>query len=139
MATTPIVKPIDVVRHIGIGRGPRRIPPIVDPFDLERADGFKSFTRRNFRSNLAQRTGGAVADAHAHHIFPQKFRQQFEAAGLNINDPQLGAWWKATDHLSNAGRYNDEWADFLSTERSREDIMRFGRTMAERYGLDISF
>jgi hypothetical protein len=101
--------------------------------------GLKSFTKRNFRENLARATGGVVDGAHAHHIFPQEFAERFAKSGVNIHDPQFGAWWEAGSHLRNAAQYNGEWARFLREERTTEEIMRFGREIAARYGIAARF
>jgi hypothetical protein len=99
----------------------------------------KSFTKRNFRENLARTTGGVVEGAHAHHIFPQEFARRFERMGININDPGFGAWWGAGDHLGNARAYNQAWEEFLGTNPTRGQALEFGRNLARQYGLDVRF
>jgi RHS repeat-associated protein len=100
---------------------------------------FRSFTKGNFRENLSRATGRHVADAHAHHVFPHKFRRQFSRLGIDVNDPRFGAWWEAGDHLSNARAYNTAWEQFLGTRPTIDQVMEFGKNLAAQYGLDISF
>src|SRR5262249_12050456 len=71
-----------------------------------RSGGFKPFTERNFRENLARLTGRMPEGAHAHHVFPQQFAREFREAGIDIQDPRFGAWWEKSSHLKNAERYN---------------------------------
>jgi RHS repeat-associated protein len=99
----------------------------------------RSLTKRNFRENLARTTGGAVEGAHAHHIFPQEFGERFAKAGINVHDPQFGAWWEARSHLRNAAQYNAEWARFLGEARTGAEIMSFGRQISARYGITVRF
>lgn len=101
--------------------------------------GLRSFTKRNFRENLGRATGGVVEGAHAHHILPQEFADRFAKAGISVNDPQFGAWWEASSHLRNAAQYNAEWERFLGRERTADEIMEFGRQIAERYGIEARF
>lgn len=55
----------------------------------------------------------------AHHMLPQKFEQQFNAAGLNIHSPIFLRWWcstkgVATNHQSQAYAYNQLWENFFT-------------------------
>jgi RHS repeat-associated protein len=99
----------------------------------------KSLTKGNFRGNLSRLTGGAVQGAHAHHIFPQKFADRFASAGINVHDPRFGAWWEAGSHLSNAAEYNRKWERFLSVDRTRDEILTFGREISAHYGVTAAY
>jgi hypothetical protein len=77
-----------------------------------RGRGFKPFTASNFRENVARLTGRMPKDAHAHHVFPQEFEDEFRNAGINIHDPKYGAWWEQSSHLKNAVKYNERWKTF---------------------------
>ena len=60
------------------------------------------FTLRdpNFRNNLISASGfDPGSAAQAHHVFPMKYAQFFESAGINPNS--YGAWW-GEGHLQNA-------------------------------------
>jgi hypothetical protein len=99
-----------------------------------------SAVRRGFRKELALLTEGAEAGAHAHHVFPVKFVEQFAAAGIDIRDARFGAWWEATEHLSSARGYNEAWRQFLVEQpRSQEEMLEFGRNLAAQYGLNIHY
>ena len=51
--------------------------------------GFKSFTKSNYRHNLKILTNSAGKSMDAHHIFPQakRFKGQLDRVGLNIHAP----------------------------------------------------
>lgn len=74
---------------------------------------YRSFTTRNFRENLIRKTGINPAGKHAHHILPQKYRNEFLKRGINIDDPKYGTWLETQNHLSKAKMYNSEWARFF--------------------------
>jgi hypothetical protein len=76
--------------------------------------------------------------AHAHHIFPQKFGDFFEAAGIDIHDAQYLEWWEAGSHLKNSAGYNKLWEQFFEAgPKSRDEILQFGR--GRNYGFNVSF
>jgi RHS repeat-associated protein len=103
---------------------------------------FRSFTRGNFRENLARRTGGTPANAEAHHVFPQQFARQFDQRGINIHDPRYGAWWAATSHRQASYAYNQQWREFLfrrGAPPTGEEIFGFGRQLSRDYGLTPGF
>jgi len=105
------------------------------------ATKYKPFTERNFRENLIRFTGRQPRGAHAHHVLPRKYAEDFIAKGINIHDPRYGAWWSAKEHLSDAKRYNGAWDEFFEfhQERTVEEILQFGRKIATEYGLPIYF
>jgi len=105
------------------------------------ATKYKPFTERNFRENLIRFTGRQPRGAHAHHVLPRKYAEDFIAKGINIHDPRYGAWWSAKEHLSAAKRYNGAWDEFFEfhQERTVEEILQFGRKIATEYGLPIYF
>jgi len=101
----------------------------------------KPFTAGNFRANLGQQTGGIPKGVQAHHVFPKKFATQFRNAGINIHNPRYGAWWQAGPHQRAAAAYNRAWGVFFrdNPNPTAEQIFRFGREIANRYGLTINF
>ena len=101
--------------------------------------GFKPFTEGNFRENLARLTGKMPEDAHAHHVFPQKFEEQFHQRGINVHDPKFGAWWERSSHLKNSAEYLKRWRDFLRPEPTFEQILQFGRELGGKYGFQVNF
>ena len=59
-----------------------------------------------------------IATPQAHHSLPWHYREWFAKRGLNVNDPQFGAWVDATpglsgNHQSWSRAYNQEWSDFI--------------------------
>jgi len=105
------------------------------------AQALKPFTFRNFRENLGRLTGGIPTGADAHHVFARKFEDQFQRAGINIHDPHFGAWWQSGSHQQWASAYNRDWEQFFRAHPnpSVNQIMQYGREMAQRYGLTIGF
>lgn len=108
---------------------------------LQRAPALRSLTGRNFRENLGRLSGGIPKGAQAHHNLPQKFIDVFQRAGINIHDPRFGAWVDSARHGSDAYRYNRAWEAFFQNVRnpSRQQILDFGRTLAQSYGYDVGF
>ena len=54
----------------------------------------------------------------AHHDLPQKFRNKFEKAGLDIDDPAYGRWVEGGPvggHQKWSGAFQDEWEEFFAT------------------------
>src|SRR5439155_24307430 len=82
--------------------------------------GSRAFTKDNFRANLGRLTGGIPEGADAHHVFPQKFEEQFRQAGINIHDPRYGTWWETMAHQRAGLMYNQQWKAFLRPGRSAE-------------------
>lgn len=126
----------------GIGRGATYVAaalPFLPGKAMRELGGGAAAARRGFRRDLAALTELLPEWAHAHHMFPVKFRRQFAEAGIVIGDARYGAWWEATEHLANARGYNEAWEGFLVTNPNREQILEFGRTLAGQYGLKIHF
>ena len=100
-----------------------------------------------FRGDLMDATGWTKEMAKgydAHHVFPQEFRGKFkDIAGGNdwIDNPLYGSWWELHDHRSNAKMYNQAWKNFFNaTEHATfDDVLEFGRTLADSFGIKISF
>ncbi len=102
---------------------------------------FRKFTRSNFRYNLTKLTGVAPKGAQAHHIFPVQFASELRVAGINIHHPKYGAWWAAEAHLRAASAYNQRFRDFFlrNSQPTKQQILDFGRALAQKYGLDVYF
>ncbi|GAA4331638.1 hypothetical protein GCM10023149_37570 [Mucilaginibacter gynuensis] len=103
------------------------------------ANGGVKFTSNNYRSNLAASTGINPADAHAHHVFSQKFSAEFLRRGININDPKYLTWWNATNHLQSARAYNMAWETFLRSNPTRSQILTFGRELMSNFGQTVRY
>ena len=96
-------------------------------------------TAGNFRTNLGRLTGRIPEGSQAHHVFPQRFAEQFGKSGINIHDPRFGAWWEAGAHQRASPAYNQAWERFLQSNPSTEQILQFGRQLSGQYGLHIGF
>ena len=103
---------------------------------------FKPFTKRNCRANLIELTEIAPSrDVHAHHIFPQKYKQTFLDKGINIHDPKHMTWWEGNSHLPNAKGYNDAWLEFISKnpEVTPDKILDKGRQLMKKHGIEVNY
>jgi RHS repeat-associated protein len=99
-----------------------------------------SYSSRNFRSNLSKLTGQNPAGADAHHVFPQRFEDLFQKIGINIHDPQYGAWWESAAHARNSAAYNSAWDGFFAQGgRTASDAIQFARDLAGGYGYNVNF
>ncbi|MDD5083081.1 MAG: hypothetical protein PHU08_06905 [Dehalococcoidales bacterium] len=95
--------------------------------------GSREVSESGFRKGLTKLTGENPADAHAYHVFPRKFAEKFQEAGIRYNDAKFGAWWEATEHLSKAKAYNAKWTSFFEAKsyRTPEEILNQGRDVKE--------
>ncbi len=84
-----------------------------------------AFGETTFRANLTRLTGfsGQFMDAfyQAHHIIPQKFREQFMRFGINIDNPIFGQWIRPAEHsaMHAKGAYNAAFDKLLAQMKSR--------------------
>ncbi len=87
---------------------------------------YRSFTYGNFRYNLAERTGIKPPDEQAHHVFPNKFKINFDKAGIDINNPKYGIWLEKNFHLQKASKYNKSWEKFFerSNAPNKDEIFK---------------
>ena len=75
---------------------------------------FLKFNSRNFRENLSRLTDvKSGSNFEAHHILPQKFRRDFNLAGVEIHDPVYGTWVDKFEHRQWSFAYNQEWQEFF--------------------------
>jgi hypothetical protein len=106
---------------------------------------YKSFTKDSFRSNLALRTGVNPKGFDAHHVLPQKFEKNFNRAGVDIHNPEYGAWWQSSkaagDHQTFAAEYNNRWSEFFRSNNNPtvNQIKDFGRKVSSDYGIKTTF
>ena len=91
----------------------------------------------SFRSNLQKFTGENGASQHAHHVFPKSFLGPFSKIGINVHDPENGAWWEAQSHLQNSYEYNQWWkAFFLLDDITATDAKALAKFLAQLFGFD---
>ncbi|KAA3610782.1 MAG: hypothetical protein DWQ01_07675 [Planctomycetota bacterium] len=80
------------------------------------------------RTRMGKPPSGMVKPQ-AHHDLPQKFRDRFERAGLDIDDPAHGRWVEggpAGNHQKWTRAFNDEWEAFFNKHPrpSSEQILK---------------
>ena len=61
--------------------------------------------------NMANAYGDPGPDYDAHHNYPQKFREQFESVGIDIDAAENGTWVQQNEHRSGAKSYNTIWEE----------------------------
>lgn len=81
------------------------------------------------------------SNVHAHHVFPQRFKNQFFERGVNIHDPRYLTWWEAATHQPNARQYNLAWEKFRIEypEATKAQILEKGKEMMRKYGIDVNY
>jgi len=93
----------------------------------------QQYTKNNCRKNLERLTGISPPGdkVHAHHVFPQRFKDQFAARGINIHEPQYLTWWEKNSHLKASKSYNEEWNTFFyaNKEATLDQILDVGKKL----------
>ncbi len=76
-------------------------------------------------------------DEDAHHLYPQKFREKFENAKINVDDAANGIVMQMNKHRAGAYKYNKLWSEVIDevTENNAVDYMK--KFMEEAYGIII--
>ena len=67
---------------------------------------------------------------------------QFERLGINANDPRFGVWMSANKHLNTvhtAGKYNQLWDRFLSTNPSTSAVFQKAKELGDAHGFRFNF
>lgn len=54
----------------------------------------------------------------AHHVYPQKFRQDFEDVKINIDSSENLQWVDKEFHSTGSYAYNVKWKVFLSSDEN---------------------
>ncbi|MDQ3235390.1 MAG: hypothetical protein M3Q07_26565 [Pseudobdellovibrionaceae bacterium] len=110
----------------------------------------KQFVIDEFRKNanyradfltFTKKTADEVKGFDCHHVFPQKFRDQFTKLKVKIDDPKLLTWWQSTPHKQAAKAYNQAWARWFldNPNATTEQTLAFGKKLAQEAGLTIYF
>ena len=96
--------------------------------------------QRRFRNGLVDIAGPPPTAKHeAHHIFPVSMQDKFEQYGVDIWNPQYGNWWASPTHQQGTRVWERTWKAYLSGERSRTEVLDYGRSMARDWGLELHF
>ncbi len=82
-------------------------------------------TKYNYRQVLQKTTGKVGKGYDAHHTLPQKYRPQFEKAGINIDEPGNVVWRESKSHRANNHKHIQEWIKFFEDNKNptREQIL----------------
>ncbi len=117
--------------------------PIIGELLSDKID-FLNFTSWNFRENLMRATSKTPQESkglQAYHMLPQKFEEEFNEIGININDPSYGAWVDRS-HQSWTYAYNKAWSDFFSYYEEQgltptaADVIRKAIELAKRFNIN---
>jgi RHS repeat-associated protein len=94
----------------------------------------------DYRKNLIRYSGfdpGKAAEAH--HVLPQKYRNSFLKAGINIDHPKYLAWVEKNFHRAISRDYNEEWARVLRNNPSAKEILDKSRKLADKYNFSVTY
>ena len=74
-------------------------------------------------------------------MLPWEHVEDFEKAGIDINDPQYGIWLETHEHLSKNKEYNARWTEFFDdakknkkTLTAEEIVAKMKQLMHDIYG-----
>ena len=106
--------------------------------------GVKAFNAGNARRNLQKLSGlsdEVIKGLDAHHLIPQQkeIRSRLKEMGSEINpdNPALMTWWKNSKaggtHQNFKNEINDQWLEFLSKDRTDDEILEFTHKIAKDY------
>ena len=96
--------------------------------------------RNGLRRGLQKLTGQNGTDRDAHHVFPVKFEDLFRALGIDIHNPQNGAWWESHAHHQNSYGYNLWWDAFFSiSDVTAEDAFALADFLSNLYGFVTNY
>ena len=95
----------------------------------------RTATKHNYRKVLQETTGKVGDGFDAHHTLPQKYRKQFEALDINIDEPGNVVWRKKENHRRQNYQHTKKWDDVMNdpANHSQEKIYE----LREQIELDI--
>ena len=103
----------------------------------------QQYTKNNCRKNLERLTGISPPGdmIHAHHVFPQRFKDQFAARAINIHEPQYLTWWEKNSHLKASRAYNEQWDLFFTKNRdaTKAKILEKGKQLMLNYQIKPNY
>lgn len=96
------------------------------------------FAPRRLSGGVVSARGGMgpSLSPQAHHTLPQQFTSEFSNLGIDVNDPQWGAWVDGGTHQKWSYENNKAWEiwfrDFQNPTLS--DVKQFATDLATNYG-----
>ena len=95
----------------------------------------RTATKHNYRKVLQEATGKVGNGYEAHHTLPQKYRKQFEALDINIDEPGNVVWRKKENHRKQNYQHTKKWDEKFEKDNviSKEEIYDF----REKVEMDI--
>ncbi len=93
-------------------------------------------TKNNYRQKALEYYDSDGVGVEAHHIYPQKFEQQFAERGINIHSSQNIALLDKVKHGANSYRYNQAWSNFFrdNPNASRSAVKHAAGFFMEMFG-----
>ena len=84
----------------------------------------RTATKHNYRKVLQETTGKVGKGHEAHHTLPQKYRSEFEALDINIDEPGNVVWRKKENHRKQNYQHTKKWDDVMNdpANHSQEKI-----------------
>uniref|UniRef100_UPI000E9E2DFD hypothetical protein n=1 Tax=Prevotella sp. AM42-24 TaxID=2293125 RepID=UPI000E9E2DFD len=90
----------------------------------------------NYRSVLQKATGKIGKGYEAHHTLPQKYRQQFEKLGINIDEPGNVVWREANGHRKKSNALTRNWDNFMINHKgkpTKTQVTNFRDQLEKKY------
>ena len=86
----------------------------------------RTATKHNYRKVLQETTGKVGDGFEAHHTLPQKYRKQFEALDINIDEPGNVVWRKKENHRKQNYQHTKAWDKEYEDlpNKSKDDVYK---------------
>ncbi len=86
----------------------------------------RTATKHNYRKVLQETTGKVGKGYEAHHTLPQKYRKQFEALDINIDEPGNVVWRKKENHRKQNYQHTKAWDKEYEDlpNKSKDDVYK---------------
>ena len=83
-------------------------------------------TKNTYRQALQKATGKIGKGYEAHHTLPQKYRNDFEKLGINIDEPGNVVWRKSEGHRAKNAEHGKAWDEFFknSPTPTKEQVLQ---------------
>lgn len=91
------------------------------------------------RSKLAKKTGISGEGMDAHHIFPQAFKEQFQALEIDINDTKFLTWIESNYHRHFSYAYNMAWQKFFDSGATYDGAFEMVKALASDFFFLLNF
>lgn len=111
--------------------------------ELEKQDTLKNWRGEKYRQEMLD-TYPMPGDGKtyvAHHNFPVKHHPDFMRVGIDTTNPVWGSWVEEGAHQRFSAEHTRLWDTFFqdNPRPTRDQVLRFGRTLSTRFNHEIGF